>query len=88
MNRKSPFGSEVLMAANELPKYFITLTEVKVLPTDGKSPVDVELSVECGILLDNRAPTGSKKQKRSGAGLTTLLTITSDFIFVDFRRIS
>ncbi|KAG0697011.1 DEAD-domain-containing protein [Suillus ampliporus] len=88
LNRRSPFGSEVLVAANELPKYFLVLTEVKVSPSDGKSPVDVELSVECGLLLDKRASTGSKKQKRSGFDLTTLLTITSDFVFVDFRRIS
>ncbi|KAG2147242.1 Sec63 Brl domain-containing protein [Suillus cothurnatus] len=88
LKRKSPFGSEVLLAANELPKYFLTLTEVKVSPSDGKSPVDVELSIECGLLLDKRAYTGSKKQKRSGYDMTTLLTITSDFVFIDFRRIS
>ncbi|KAG1754344.1 hypothetical protein EDB19DRAFT_1902496 [Suillus lakei] len=56
--------------------------------SDGKSPVDVELSVECGLLLDKRASTGSKKQKKNGFDMTTLLTITSDFVFVDFRRIS
>ncbi|KAG2349464.1 P-loop containing nucleoside triphosphate hydrolase protein [Suillus weaverae] len=88
LNRRSPFGAEVLLAANELPNYFLTLTEVKVSPSDGKSPVDVELSVECGLLLDKRASTGSKKQKKGGFDMTTLLTITSDFVFVDFRRIS
>ncbi|KAG2041892.1 Sec63 Brl domain-containing protein [Suillus americanus] len=88
LNRRSPFGSEVLLAANELPKYFLALTEVKVSPSDGKSPVDVELSIECGLLLDKKASTGSKKQKRSGFDMTTLLTITSDFVFIDFRRIS
>ncbi|KAG1891431.1 P-loop containing nucleoside triphosphate hydrolase protein [Suillus subluteus] len=88
LNRRSPFGSEVLLAANELPKYFLALTEVKVSPSDGKSPVDVELSIECGLLLDKRASAGSKKQKRSGFDITTLLTVTSDFVFIDFRRIS
>ncbi|KAG1778474.1 hypothetical protein EV702DRAFT_154436 [Suillus placidus] len=88
LNRRSPFGAEVLLAANELPNYFLALTEVKVSPSDGKSPVDVELSVECGLLLDKRASTGSKKQKKGGFDMTTLLTITSDFVFVDFRRIS
>jgi ATP-dependent DNA helicase HFM1/MER3 len=72
--------------ANELPKYFLALKEVKVSASDGRSPVDIELSIECGILWDNKASKGSKK--RSSPGSTTLLTITSDFIFVDFRRIS
>ncbi|KAG1756350.1 DEAD-domain-containing protein, partial [Suillus paluster] len=88
LNRRSPFGSEVLLAANELPKYFLALTEAKVSPSDGKSPIDVELSIECGLLLDKRASTVSKKQKKSGFDMTSLLTITSDFVFVDFRRIS
>ncbi|KAG1789378.1 uncharacterized protein HD556DRAFT_1446994 [Suillus plorans] len=88
LNRRSPFGSEVLLAANELPSYFLTLTEVKVSPSDGKCPVDIELSVECGLLLDKRASMGSKKHKRGGFDMTTLLTITSDFVFIDFRRIS
>ncbi|KAG1903838.1 uncharacterized protein F5891DRAFT_1208495 [Suillus fuscotomentosus] len=88
LNRRSPFGSEVLLAANELPSYFLTLTEVKVSPSDGKCPVDIELSVECGLLLDKRASKGSKKHKRGGFDMTTLLTITSDFVFIDFRRIS
>jgi ATP-dependent DNA helicase HFM1/MER3 len=73
-----------LAAANELPKYFLNLKDVKVSPSDGRSPVDVELSIECGILWDNRVAKGSKK--KSSTGMTTLLTITSDFIFVDFRR--
>ncbi|KAG2755826.1 P-loop containing nucleoside triphosphate hydrolase protein [Suillus brevipes Sb2] len=88
LNRRSPFGSEVLLAAKELPSYFLALTEIKVSPSDGKSPVEVELSVECGLLLDKRASTGSKKQRRGGLDMTTLLTITSDFVFIDFRRIS
>ncbi|KAG1761698.1 Sec63 Brl domain-containing protein [Suillus occidentalis] len=88
LNRRSPFGSEVLLAAKELPNYFLALTELKVSPSDGKSPVEVELSVECGLLLDKRTSTGSKKQKRGGFDMTTLLTITSDFVFIDFRRIS
>ncbi|OAX41690.1 P-loop containing nucleoside triphosphate hydrolase protein [Rhizopogon vinicolor AM-OR11-026] len=86
LNRRSPFGFEVLAAANELPKYFLALKDVKVSPSDGSSPVDIELSIECGIIWDNRASKVSKK--RSSAGMTTLLTITSDFVFVDFRRIS
>jgi ATP-dependent DNA helicase HFM1/MER3 len=77
-----------LLAAKELPNYFLALTELKVSPSDGKSPVDVELSVECGLLLDKGASTGSKKKKRGGFDMTTLLTITSDFVFIDFRRIS
>ncbi|KAJ3740516.1 hypothetical protein DFH05DRAFT_1509141 [Lentinula detonsa] len=50
-------------------------------------PVDVELSVECG-LVQEAGPSKPKKQKPSRfSHMTSVLTLTSDNQFVDFRRI-
>ncbi|KIJ69181.1 hypothetical protein HYDPIDRAFT_24034 [Hydnomerulius pinastri MD-312] len=86
LNRRSPFGFEVLAAANEFPKYFLNLKEVGSTPSNGNAPVEVELSIECGMILDNSAPQRVKKPKQGGTEMTTLLVVTSDLAFVDFRR--
>ena len=85
MNRKPPFGHEVLAAVNRLPQYTIDLTELSVsVEEDG---VVVELDVECG--LKQAAKTlGLKKNKKSKrTDMSMVLTLTSDSHFVDFRRI-
>ncbi|KAE9393645.1 P-loop containing nucleoside triphosphate hydrolase protein [Gymnopus androsaceus JB14] len=53
----------------------------------GRTPVDVELSIECG-LAEETGPTKAKKQKSRFTHMTSVLTLTSDNVFVDFRRIS
>ncbi|KAI6127699.1 hypothetical protein EV401DRAFT_1854086 [Pisolithus croceorrhizus] len=88
LNRRPPFGSEVLAAAKEFPRYFINVKEAKTFPSDGKNPVEVELSIECGLLPDSMVSRKAKVPKRTGTEMTTLLTITSDLIFIDFRRIA
>ncbi|KAF8844441.1 P-loop containing nucleoside triphosphate hydrolase protein [Paxillus ammoniavirescens] len=86
LNRRSPFGFDVLAAANEFPRYFLKVKEIGSIPSDGKSPVEVEISVECGLILDGSAPQRVKKSKWGRTEMTTLLIITSDLVFVDFRR--
>lgn len=87
LNRRPPFGSEVLAAAKEFPKYFLSVKETRTVPSDGENPVEVELTVECGLVPDSMVPRKAKVPKRAGAEMTTLLTLTSDLTFVDFRRI-
>ncbi|KAI6028575.1 hypothetical protein F5J12DRAFT_889093 [Pisolithus orientalis] len=87
LNRRPPFGSEVLAAAKEFPKYFLSVKETKTVPSDGENPVEVELTIECGLVPDSMMPRKAKVPKRAGAEMTTLLTLTSDLTFVDFRRI-
>jgi ATP-dependent DNA helicase HFM1/MER3 len=89
LNRRSPFGFEVLAAAQELPKYALSITEVDVtsLP-GGHKPVEVELSVDCSLATDQSfSACKAKKQKGRASNMTTVLTLTSDLDFIDFRRI-
>ena len=86
LNRKSPFGQEVLAAANQLPQYTLSVTEIDV--SAQKDGVDVELSIECGLVREPRAQASKKNKKHKRHDMTTVLTLTSDNNFVDFRRIS
>lgn len=86
LNRRPPFGSEVLAAAREFPRYTLITKEIRSTPSNGKKPVEVELLVECSLILDATAPQKAKELKRIGTEKTTLLTLTSDLAFIDFRR--
>ncbi len=50
--------------------------------------VEVELSVQCGLLRDVKAAKSKKNKKTKRYDMTLVLTLTSDHNFVDFRRIS
>jgi len=56
------------------------------MPSAGNKPVEVKLLVECGLILDTTAPQKTRELKRIGTEKTTLLTLTSDLAFIDFRR--
>ncbi|KAJ4493398.1 hypothetical protein C8R41DRAFT_764528 [Lentinula lateritia] len=87
LNRRPPFGLEMLASAQEFPVYTLRVEEIRVHSDGGRTPVDIELSVECG-LLQEVGPSKSKKQKPSRfSHMTSVLTLTSDNQFVDFRRI-
>jgi ATP-dependent DNA helicase HFM1/MER3 len=90
LNRRSPFGFEVLASAQELPKYLLSVTEVDLTPSpEGHKPVEVELLVECSLVMDQSSggPSKPKKQQGRASNMTTVLTLTSDLDFIDFRRI-
>ncbi|KAF8823771.1 hypothetical protein HHX47_DHR9000111 [Lentinula edodes] len=77
----------MLASAQEFPVYTLRVEEIRVHSDGGRTPVDIELSVECG-LLQEIGPSKSKKQKPSRfSHMTSVLTLTSDNQFVDFRRI-
>ncbi|KAH7889514.1 hypothetical protein F5I97DRAFT_1994977 [Phlebopus sp. FC_14] len=88
LNRRPPFGFEVIAAVNEFPKYFLNLKELRYTPSNGNTAVEVELCIECGVSQDTSVVQRVKKPRRTGTQMTTLLTVTSDFVFVDFRRIA
>ncbi|KAG6335484.1 hypothetical protein ID866_3612 [Astraeus odoratus] len=88
LNRRPPFGSEVLVAAKEFPRYFLGVKEVAIAASHGNDPVEVKLSIECGLIPDSTASQKCKTSRRMGAEMTNLLTLTSDLIFIDFRRIA
>lgn len=56
--------------------------------SDGKTPVEIELTVECGLLEDGNDSAKSKGSKTRYRDTTLILTTTSDLDFLDFRRIS
>ncbi|KAJ3852493.1 DEAD-domain-containing protein, partial [Lentinula lateritia] len=87
LNRRPPFGLEMLASAQEFPVYTLRVEEIRVHSDGGRTPVDIELSVECG-LLQEVGPSKLRKQKPSRfSHMTSVLTLTSDNQFVDFRRI-
>ncbi|KIY42928.1 P-loop containing nucleoside triphosphate hydrolase protein [Fistulina hepatica ATCC 64428] len=85
LNRKPPFGHEIIASLNEMPQYALKLKEIEVTASDGKKPVQVELNIECGLLVPR---TKSNNKSPRSFDMTAILTLTSDMDFIDFRRIS
>ncbi|KAH7911400.1 hypothetical protein BJ138DRAFT_1238398 [Hygrophoropsis aurantiaca] len=89
LNRRSPFGHEILAAARDFPQYFLSVRETDIIPSNGEDPVEVQLTIECGVSQDDGASkVKTKKHKGRGLDMTTVLTVTSDLLFIDFRRIA
>ncbi|KAJ7481219.1 inner membrane protein import complex subunit Tim54-domain-containing protein [Mycena galericulata] len=79
-------ATKVLASVNDLPQYTLSIKEIEVHSNGGKDPVEVELSVTCGLVAE--PSNGSKGKKARGRTLmTAILTLTSDLEMVDFRRI-
>jgi ATP-dependent DNA helicase HFM1/MER3 len=87
LNRRPPFGHEIIDCVNEFPEYFLKVTELKVKSNGGLDPVEVNFSVACGLATEPSKPK-PKKQKGRNYNMTDVLTLTSDLEFIDFRRIS
>lgn len=86
LNRNSPFGLEVLSAANELPEYTVLISRVELRSSGGKGPVEIELEIQCGLAAVKPASSKAKRKQKS-YDMTAVLTLTSDMTFIDFRRI-
>ncbi|KAI0780632.1 P-loop containing nucleoside triphosphate hydrolase protein [Trametes elegans] len=86
LNRKPPFGHDLIASVNQLPQYMLTIAELDVSPQE--DGVDVELSIECGLTRDPKSAKSKKLKKQKRWDMTIVLTLTSDNDFVDFRRIS
>lgn len=73
-----------------MPRYSLNVEEVDIHLSHGKQPVEVELAITCGVA--NAPQLGMKlkdykgKPKRSYE-MTSVLTISSDQDFIDYRRI-
>ncbi|KAH8099579.1 DEAD-domain-containing protein [Cristinia sonorae] len=85
LNRRPPFGLEVLATVKQFPQYTLNISEVSVSEGGGEGPVEVELSVECGLIVESGVHT--KKKNTKGQDMTVVLTYSSDLDFIDFRRI-
>ena len=87
LNRRPPYGHEILSNVQELPQYSLSIVEDDVTTYKGKQPVKINLTITCGVLDAIEKPRGSKNRARS-LGKTSILSVTSEMDFVDFRRIS
>lgn len=71
---------------NAIPRYEVCVKVIDVHTDGGKSDVQAELAVECSALVGDPLKT-SKKIKPRSFDMTSVLTVSSDMEFVDFRRI-
>lgn len=79
----------MLAFVRSLPEYYILVEEVGTTLSDGTSPVEVELSVTVGVSEDTSVDSGKcKKGKVKLRDSTTILSLSSELDFIDFRRIS
>ncbi|EIN07088.1 P-loop containing nucleoside triphosphate hydrolase protein [Punctularia strigosozonata HHB-11173 SS5] len=89
LNRRPPYGQEILESCKEIPTYRLEISEVEIRTKDGRGPVHVKLKVDCGRILHEG--TGSNhsrlKKARHRSDKTCILTMTSDHQFLDFRTI-
>ncbi|PCH37704.1 nucleoside triphosphate hydrolase protein [Wolfiporia cocos MD-104 SS10] len=84
LNRRPPFGHEVLAALQQFPQYVLRITEEHVSTHKG---VEVDLSIECGLAVETESRSKPNTVKNRFADMTTVLALTSDLDFVDFRRV-
>ncbi|CAE6451269.1 unnamed protein product [Rhizoctonia solani] len=86
LNRRPPFGSDLISSARALPSYSVSVEELSSAANKAANTVNIELlvtvSAKYASTEDNRAPKGFD------ARVTSILTITSDNQFIDFRRIN
>ncbi|KAJ3551777.1 hypothetical protein NM688_g4511 [Phlebia brevispora] len=87
LNRKPPFGHQILAFVKQLPKYWVKVKQIEVTASDGQQPIELELAIECGVEEESDAPK-INKPKSKFRDTTLVLTTTSDLDFIDFRRIS
>ncbi|KAH9928154.1 uncharacterized protein B0H18DRAFT_875089 [Fomitopsis serialis] len=86
LNRKSPFGLNVIASVQQLPQYTLRISENALVAHKAQKPVEVELEVECGLIIETDSAK-AKRGKTRMADMTAVLTVTSELDFVDFRRI-
>lgn len=85
LNRRPPFGHEVLASVREMPQYMLHIVEENVSTFGGRKPVEIDLRITCSLKEPLIAST--KQKQRKSIGPTTVLTVTSELEFIDFRRI-
>ncbi|EJD53129.1 P-loop containing nucleoside triphosphate hydrolase protein, partial [Auricularia subglabra TFB-10046 SS5] len=86
LNRRPPFGLDVLAAAKELPDFDIKIVDASVETRAGKGEVHCTLTVECSVSVE--LSKQKRRKQKQALGSTSVLTITSDEEFIDFRNIS
>ncbi|KAG8989050.1 Sec63 [Tulasnella sp. 427] len=84
LNRKPPFGHDILEEVSALPKYRLKINEAALTHSGGTEPVVASLAIEVGLDGPLTTPRGKKAPI---LGFASVLTVTSDMEFIDYRRI-
>lgn len=86
LNRRTPFGHIILDQVARFPQYHLQVTQKSVKSHWGQGPVEITLEIKCGLAVEL-----PKLQQKKGKGrtyeMTSVVSVTSDNIFVDYRRI-
>ncbi|KAM0753841.1 P-loop containing nucleoside triphosphate hydrolase protein [Meredithblackwellia eburnea MCA 4105] len=80
LNRNPPFGRKIVAQATALPKFFVNLESKAESPSDSGATIDLE--VEIGLVYRDPPPT----IKKSSRFFASVLLVTSDFEYIEFRR--
>ncbi|BGP46261.1 ATP-dependent DNA helicase MER3 [Rhodotorula kratochvilovae] len=83
LNRKPPYGRKLIAQAKSLPQFEVSITDSNEQVLDGRSGVQVELSVDLRLALTKPLPAVKKGTIKLWAYIATT---TSDGEFIDFRR--
>ncbi|KAG9103376.1 Sec63 [Ceratobasidium sp. 370] len=86
LNRRPPFGSDLVSAARSLPRYSISIVETSTAINHAKSALDVTLSIAISAKLSQGKV--NRFSKNFDTRSSSVLTVLSDNQYVDFRRIS
>lgn len=72
-----------------MPQYLLTVKEAGVFTSGGKEPVEVEVAITIGLSnIDAFTAKGSGiKQPQRTFDMTSVLTYSSDYDFIDYRRV-
>ncbi|KAF9516347.1 hypothetical protein BS47DRAFT_677419 [Hydnum rufescens UP504] len=87
LNRKPPFGRDIISIVQDFPDYILGIDEEAVTSDGGRNPVVATINISISLQPIASPSAGSKKKKRKGLGMTSILVLTSDSHFEDFRRI-
>ena len=87
LQRRVGFGHEIVASASAMPHYNLKVEETGVYESK-ENGVEVEIAISCGLA--NTGQEGikrkDKKSPRKAFNMTSVLTISSDYEFIDFRR--
>jgi ATP-dependent DNA helicase HFM1/MER3 len=84
-NRRPPFGYDILECLRQFPQYKLNFIPTSVESRKGKGPVEVDLDIECGLMQE--LAKSNKKGRGRMVEMTSVLTMTSDNEYIDYRRI-
>lgn len=84
LNRKPPFGRDLIKSANRFPQCMVSLEELDSTPSNGTDPVLLSLQIGCSANLRETTYKGPKLT----LGGASVLTLTSSGTLVDYRKIS